>query len=80
MNNNPSQDNPSNNSSLNNNPSQDIEINNELLISNKKEIGLLKENDLIDKKELIGNEPMAYCDCTNVREYSLSDWLKKEKG
>lgn len=86
----PLNNNPSNNSSLNNNPSQDssfdnnqsqdIEINNELLISNKKEIGLLKENDLIDKKELIGNEPMAYCDCTNVREYSLSDWKKKERG
>lgn len=81
----PSQDIPlhnssSNNSSLNNIPSQDIEINNELLISNKKEIGLLKENDSIDKKELIGKEPMAYCDCSSVKEYSISDWLKKERG
>ena len=35
-----------------------------------------KETDSIERKELIKDKPMAFCDCSGVKEYSLSEWLK----
>lgn len=52
--------------------SKDIEISNSIEISNNIE----KETDSIERKELIKDKPMAFCDCSGVKEYSISEWLK----